>query len=115
MKFKAKQLESAKNLIRLQSSVNARWFKKGDVVYHEGEIGDSIFFVDDNIGGEPFLISCSAHHPPPPPPFISWAPIQSLLCSFIYWLSKVSLKRSTVAIKFMSYRGVRRSVLRRFC
>ena len=54
MKFKAKQLESAKNLIRLQSSVNARWFKKGDVVYREGEIGDSIFFVDDNIGGEHF-------------------------------------------------------------
>ncbi len=59
MKFKAKQLESAKNLIRLQSSVNARWFKKGDIVYHEGEIGDSIFFVDDNIGGE-HLIFCSA-------------------------------------------------------
>jgi CRP-like cAMP-binding protein len=54
MKFKAKQLESAKNLIRLQSSVNARWFKKGEVVYREGEIGDSIFFVDDNIGGEHF-------------------------------------------------------------
>ena len=51
LKFKARQLESAKNLIRLQSCVNTKLFKKGDVVYNEGDIGDSIYFVDENIGG----------------------------------------------------------------
>jgi hypothetical protein len=56
LKFKARQLESAKHLIRLQSSVTTRVFKKGDVVYKEGKIGDSIYYVDENIGGKNNLV-----------------------------------------------------------
>ena len=52
LKWRTRQLDSAKNLIRLQTSVNTRVFQKGDVVYKEGEIGDSIFLVDENNGGE---------------------------------------------------------------
>jgi len=52
LKWKTRQLENAKNLIRLEKNVIAREFAKGDVIYAEGEEGDSIFCVDDNNGGE---------------------------------------------------------------
>ena len=41
----------AKNLIRLQQNVILRELKKGEVVYHEGDIGTSMFRVVDDDGG----------------------------------------------------------------
>lgn len=40
-------LKYAKNLIRLQTNVRERTFKKGDVIYKEGDVGKSMFLVND--------------------------------------------------------------------
>jgi serine/threonine protein kinase len=51
-KWRARNLVYAKNLLRLQRNVKARSLKKGDVVYREGEVGTSMYRVDDTGGGE---------------------------------------------------------------
>jgi len=51
-KWRARSLEYAKNLLRLEQSVKARTLSKGDVVYHEGDKGTAMYRVDDTIGGE---------------------------------------------------------------
>eukprot|EP00586_Coscinodiscus_wailesii_P013408 CAMPEP_0172512878 /NCGR_PEP_ID=MMETSP1066-20121228/247823_1 /TAXON_ID=671091 /ORGANISM="Coscinodiscus wailesii, Strain CCMP2513" /LENGTH=855 /DNA_ID=CAMNT_0013292863 /DNA_START=105 /DNA_END=2672 /DNA_ORIENTATION=- len=50
-KWKARSLTYAKNLLRMQTNVKTTTYKKGDVVYKEGDVGKSIFFVDDKNGG----------------------------------------------------------------
>jgi CRP-like cAMP-binding protein len=52
LKWRARSLAYAKNLLRLQENVKVRNLKKGDVVYKEGDLGTSMFRVDDNDGGE---------------------------------------------------------------
>lgn len=51
VKWRARQLAYAKNLIRLQTNVKTRVLKKGDVVYREGDRGESMFRVFDVDGG----------------------------------------------------------------
>jgi serine/threonine protein kinase len=52
LKWKTRQLENAKTLIRLEKSVEARDYKKDDIIYSEGEEGDSIYYVNDINGGK---------------------------------------------------------------
>jgi len=52
VKWRARSLTYAKNLLRLQKNVKVRTFKRGDVVYREGDLGTSIYLVDDKDGGE---------------------------------------------------------------
>ena len=52
VKWRARTLQYAKNLLRLQKNVKVRTFKKGDVVYREGDLGTSMYRVDDEDGGE---------------------------------------------------------------
>jgi len=47
VKWKARSLLYAKNLIRLQTNVKTRIFKKGEFVYKEGDEGQSMFLVDE--------------------------------------------------------------------
>ena len=47
-KWRARSLVYAKNLMRLERNVKTRILKKGEIVYKEGEIGNSIFRVDDS-------------------------------------------------------------------
>jgi len=48
LKWKARRLAQAKQLIRLQSNLTKRQFLRNEVVYHEGDIGKkSMFLVDD--------------------------------------------------------------------
>jgi CRP-like cAMP-binding protein len=47
LRWKARALAQAKNLIRLQTNVTKRTVYRGDVVYNEGDFGDSMFVVDD--------------------------------------------------------------------
>ncbi len=51
LKWRARNLDYAKNLIRLQQNVIVRELKKGDVVYREGDTGTSMFRVVDEDGG----------------------------------------------------------------
>ena len=51
-KWRARNLVYAKNLLRLQTNVKLRTLKRGDVIYTEGEIGTSMFRVDENDGGK---------------------------------------------------------------
>ena len=51
IKWRARSLQYAKNLLRLQKNVKVRSMKKGDVVYCEGDAGTSMFRVDDEDGG----------------------------------------------------------------
>lgn len=53
VKWRARSLAYAKNLLRLQTNLKIRNYKKGDVVYKEGDLGTSMFRVDDDnkIGG----------------------------------------------------------------
>ena len=55
-KWRARNLLYAKNLLRLQKNVKTRELKKGEVVYKEGEIGTSMFRVDDVDGGKQNLV-----------------------------------------------------------
>ena len=51
-KWRARNLQYAKNLLRLQTNVSVRTLKKGDVIYKEGDVGTSMFRVADTDGGE---------------------------------------------------------------
>eukprot|EP00977_Amphora_coffeiformis_P004489 scaffold965_cov158-Amphora_coffeaeformis.AAC.13 len=51
-KWRARSLTYAKNLLRLQKNLKIREFKKGDIIYNEGEKGTSMFTVEDKDGGE---------------------------------------------------------------
>lgn len=42
----------AKAMIRLQANVGSRVLNKGDVVYKEGDMGQSMYFVDEDTGGK---------------------------------------------------------------
>ena len=46
-KWKARLLTYAKNLIRLQTNVKERIFKRGDIIYEEGDVGQSMFMVEE--------------------------------------------------------------------
>jgi len=46
-KWRARLLKYAKNLMRLQTNVKERTFKKGDIIYKEGDQGKSMFLVND--------------------------------------------------------------------
>ena len=50
VKWRARSLQYAKNLLRLQKNVTVKTYKKGEVVYHEGAIGKSMFRVDEDGG-----------------------------------------------------------------
>lgn len=52
LKWRARSLAYAKNLLRLQENVKARDFVKGEIVYKEGDLGTSMYRVDDDDGGE---------------------------------------------------------------
>lgn len=52
LKWRARNLSYAKNLIRLQTNVKTLELKKGDVIYKEGEVGTSMYRVADDDGGE---------------------------------------------------------------
>jgi len=47
LKWKARTLAQAKQLIRLQTNLTTRQLRKGDVVYNEGDTGESMFLVDN--------------------------------------------------------------------
>jgi len=47
VKWKARSLHYAKNLIRLHANVQSTCLKKGDVVYQQGDVGKSMFIVDE--------------------------------------------------------------------
>jgi CRP-like cAMP-binding protein len=51
VKWRARNLAYAKNLIRLQN-VKTRILKKGEVVYQDGDQGTSMYRVFDDDGGE---------------------------------------------------------------
>jgi len=51
VKWRARSLTYAKNLLRLQENLKVREFKQGDIVYKEGETGTSMYRVDDDDGG----------------------------------------------------------------
>ena len=51
-RWKARSLADAKAMIRLQTNVKLNILKKGDVVYREGDMGQSMYFVDEERGGE---------------------------------------------------------------
>lgn len=51
LKWRARSLTYAKNLLRLQTNVRLRTFQKGDVIYKEGDEGTSMFRVEDDDGG----------------------------------------------------------------
>ncbi len=51
VKWRARSLSYAKNLIRLQTNVKTRVLKKGEVVYREGDLGTSMYRVFDDDGG----------------------------------------------------------------
>jgi serine/threonine protein kinase len=48
VKWRTRSLAYAKNLLRLQENVKVLKLKKGDVVYREGDLGTSMFRVDDD-------------------------------------------------------------------
>ena len=52
VKWRARSLKYAKNLIRLQTNVKSRVLEKGEVVYNEGDEGTSMYSVDDHEGGK---------------------------------------------------------------
>lgn len=47
LKHKARNLAQAKQLIRLQTNLTKRQLHRGDVVYKEGDLGKSMFLVDE--------------------------------------------------------------------
>jgi hypothetical protein len=52
LKWRVRTLNYAKNLLRLQKNVTLTTFKKGEVVYNEGDLGNAMYRVDDDNGGE---------------------------------------------------------------
>jgi serine/threonine protein kinase len=51
VKWRARSLAYAKNLLRLQENVKVLKLNKGDIVYREGDLGTSMFRVDDDDDG----------------------------------------------------------------
>ena len=51
-RWKARLEADAKSMIRLQNDLRERVLKKGDVVYREGDMGTSMYFVDEKNGGK---------------------------------------------------------------
>jgi hypothetical protein len=51
-RWKARTLADAKAFIRLQTNLKSVELNKGDVVYKEGDMGKSMFFVDEEHGGK---------------------------------------------------------------
>lgn len=51
-RWNARTLADAKAMIRLQTNLKLKILKKGDVVYKEGDEGNSMFIVDEERGGE---------------------------------------------------------------
>ena len=51
-KWKARTLADAKAMIRLQTNVKTKTYKKGEVVYNEGDTANNMYFVDERRGGE---------------------------------------------------------------
>jgi len=51
-RWKARTLADTKAFIRLQTNLKSMQLKKGDVVYEEGSLGKSMYFVDEERGGE---------------------------------------------------------------
>lgn len=51
-KWRARSMGDAKAMIRLQANVGSRVLNKGDVVYKEGDMGQSMYFVDEDTGGK---------------------------------------------------------------
>mmetsp|Transcript_3436 Transcript_3436/g.5370 ORF Transcript_3436/g.5370 Transcript_3436/m.5370 type:complete len:866 (+) Transcript_3436:173-2770(+) len=47
----ARKLQEAKNIIRFNTNVKIRVFEKGAIVYKEGDVGNSMYFVDEVDGG----------------------------------------------------------------
>uniref|UniRef100_A0A7S1BJJ1 cGMP-dependent protein kinase n=1 Tax=Corethron hystrix TaxID=216773 RepID=A0A7S1BJJ1_9STRA len=47
-----RKLNRTKRLLRLQRNLKTHVLKRGDVVYHEGDTGHSMYIVDDLKGGE---------------------------------------------------------------
>jgi CRP-like cAMP-binding protein len=52
LKWRARTLKYAKNLLRLQKNVVLKTYKKGDVIYKEGDLGNAMYRVDDIDGGK---------------------------------------------------------------
>mmetsp|Transcript_29188 Transcript_29188/g.61062 ORF Transcript_29188/g.61062 Transcript_29188/m.61062 type:complete len:656 (-) Transcript_29188:173-2140(-) len=52
VKWRARSLQYAKNLLRLQKNVSVKNYKNGEVVYREGDTGHSMYRVDDDDGGQ---------------------------------------------------------------
>lgn len=52
LKWRVRTLNYAKNLLRLQTNVTLRNYRKGDVIYKEGDLGNAMYRVDDTDGGE---------------------------------------------------------------
>jgi hypothetical protein len=59
-RWKARTLADAKAFIRLQTNLKSVELNKGDVVYREGEMGKSMYFVDEERGGECYSFSISS-------------------------------------------------------
>jgi len=51
-RWKARTLADAKSMIRLQTNVRSIVLQKGDIVYREGDMGKSMYFVDETNGGK---------------------------------------------------------------
>jgi len=51
LKWRARNLDYAKNLIRLDSNVRTNEYSKGEVVYKEGDVGQDMYHVLENDGG----------------------------------------------------------------
>jgi serine/threonine protein kinase len=51
VKWRARNLDYAKNLIRLDSNVRTKEYSKGDVVYKEGDVGQDMYHVLEKDGG----------------------------------------------------------------
>jgi hypothetical protein len=47
VKWRARNLFYAKNLIRLQTNVKALTLEKGDIVYNEGDVGNAMYLVNE--------------------------------------------------------------------
>jgi len=50
-RWRSRTLADAKAFIRLQTNLKSVELKKGDVVYTEGDVGNSMYFVDEERGG----------------------------------------------------------------
>jgi hypothetical protein len=61
-RWKARTLADAKAFIRLQTNMKSVHLKKGDIVYKEGDMGKSMYFVDEERGGKYTIIIYNSFH-----------------------------------------------------